>query len=221
MEKHCFCFDASLHSILVTHRATCFKYNPSYLLPPRAVCATQARLAYSKESGCKQVPRHLTWTWNGGWLAVSWCWQFYGEGEARATRINWLQIIGFFFFLITRRCPFKISTDKPIDSHGKSWSFFIGTFFLVVLLFTTYSKYSSIELHVKLSTHSDARRPILTNIANKRLLCKSLHCVWLEKQKTIALKSLQATYRSKGKYISGLGGGAREWEWPMWCIICS
>jgi hypothetical protein len=127
----------------------------------------------------------------------------------------------FLFFLITRRCPFKISRGKPIDSHGKSWSFFMGTFFLVVFLFTTYSKYSSIELDVKLSTHSDARRPMLTNIANKRLLCKSLHCVWLEKQKTIALKSLQATYRSKGKYISGLGGGAREWEWPMWCIICS
>lgn len=75
-----------------------FKYNPSYLLPPRAVCATQARLAYSKESGCKQVPQHLTWTWNGGWFVVSWCRQFYGKGEARATRINWLQIIGFFFY---------------------------------------------------------------------------------------------------------------------------
>jgi hypothetical protein len=69
----------------------------------------------------------------------------------------------------------------------------MGTFFLimVVRLFITYSKYSSLELDIKLSSHSDARRPILTNIANKRVLCKSL-----QKQKTIALKSLKATAAS-------------------------
>jgi hypothetical protein len=71
-------------------------------------------------------------------------------------------------------------------------AFVMGTFFLMVVrLFITYLKYSSLELDIKLSSHSDARRLILTNIANKRVLCKSL-----QKQKTIALKSFKATAAS-------------------------